>query len=379
MSTREFEPKPLKRNPNYDPDHPDLGRFMAAIRQAETGSPEGNYNLVGPMQRGYQGRGAYQISLRNWEVWSQDAGVAGADWRSPEAQDLVAASVMGRMYQRYGNWGLVAAAWLAGPQVADHLASIGFVASQNIENETISGYVNQVTNALAAALTAPWTGTYQTPVVNYGAPGGWIHPIAGEADWGRGSWMPNTLTHRGRTHPAIDIYAKAGTPIVSPVSGKVISTKVGDIGGNTVRVQGDDGNIYYFAHMKSQAVVENGQRISAGAHLGFVGDSGSAKGTSPHLHLGIRRGESFVNPATLLEGATQGGGSFSMNPDVGVAQETTGGMSRMLNGWMSSMSNAVAGGERTDHRELTLAEPEPADEPESDSMTQRALRNIGLR
>ena len=358
----------------------DLGRFMAAVRTAESGSPEGNYDLIGPLQSGYQGRGAYQISAQNWEVWSQDAGLAGADWRSSEAQDIVAATVMGRMFQRYGNWELVAAAWIGGPQSADHLASIGYVGNQTIQNQAINDYVKSVANAMGAPQTEPWTGTYYNTVIDFAKPaGGWIFPVAGESEWGRGSWMPNTLTHRGRTHPAIDVYAQDGTPIVSPVAGKVISTKKGEVGGYTVRVQGDDGNTYYFAHMKAEAVVQNGQRISAGAHLGFVGTSGSAQGTSPHLHLGIRRGEGFVNPATLLEGATQGGGSFAMNPDVGVAQQTRGDMSRMLNGWISGMSNGVSGGDRMDHRELSLAEPEPAGEPEPESFTQKVIRNIGGR
>ena len=359
----------------------DLGRFMAAVRFAETGSAQGNYDLIGPLQDGYQGRGAYQISAQNWEVWSQDAGLAGADWRSSDAQDIVAASVMGRMFQRYGNWELVAAAWIGGPQTADQLASIGYVGTGAIQNQNVSDYVQSVANALGSPQTEAFVGSYRTPVTDYGGSAtGWIFPVAGESDWGRGSWMPNTLTHRGRTHPAIDVYAKAGTPIVSPVSGKVISTKVGKVGGNTVRVQGDDGNVYYFAHMKSQAVVTNGQRIAAGAHLGFVGTSGSAKNTSPHLHISIKRGQNYVNPATLLEGATQGGGSFSgLNEDVGVAQQSTGNMARMLNGWIGSLSTAVAGGQRMDHRELSLAEPEPVDEPEPESMTKRVLRNISGR
>lgn len=357
----------------------DLSRFMAATRMAETGSPEGNYDLVGPLQGGYQGRGAYQISAQNWDIWTRDAGIAGADWRSPDAQDLVAATVMQRMFQRYGNWELVAAAWIGGPQTADQLASIGYVGSGTIQNQAISDYVRLVANGLGGAQTEPWTGTYSSPVVDYGQQAtGWIFPVAGESDWGRGSWMPNTLTHRGRTHPAIDVYAKAGTPIVSPVAGKVISTKTGDIGGYTVRVKGDDGNTYYFAHMRSQAVVETGQRITAGAHLGFVGTSGSAKGTTPHLHLGIKRGEGYVNPATLLEGATQGGGAFARDPDLGVGLQSRGDMGRMLNGWITSMSDAVAGGDRTDHRELGLPEPEPAGEPERESMTQRVLKNIGV-
>ena len=108
--------------------------------------------------------------------------------------------------------------------------------------------------------------------------GDWAFPVAGENEWNRGSWMPNTLTHRGRTHAAIDVYAARGTAVVAPVDGMVISVGVNTaIGGNWVTYRGDDGITYYFAHMDKPSGVSKGQRISARSYLGAVGNSGSAK------------------------------------------------------------------------------------------------------
>ena len=370
------------REPGFvDPSRPpgrgvDLSRFMAAVREAETGNPAGDYTKTGAQTRGYRGLGAYQISQQNWDIWSKEAGIPGANWRSPAAQDLVASTVMNRLFRRYGNWELVAAAWFGGPQSADNMAQRGYAGTEGISNRYISKYVKNVAALLDSKTTEPFFNRYQ-PTGNYESNAQWLHPIAGESEWSKGSWMPNTLTHRGRTHAATDIYAAAGTPIVAPVSGKVIGAATGKIGGNYVRLQGDDGNIYYFAHMKDTAKVSSGQRVSAGAHIGFVGTSGSAQGTSPHLHFSIKRGSMPVNPATMLEGARAGGGSFSMDPEVPKMNTGEGGMGGMLSTWVQTLSNTVAGGQRQDPRELVSLEEEIAEDESapSESAQLNEMRN----
>ncbi len=367
-----------------DPNQPpsgglDLARFMAAVRLVETGSAEGNYLQIGQRVRGYTPRGAYAISPENWEVFSREAGIPDADWRSPQAQDLVASTQMQRLFQRYGNWDLVAAAWFAGPDSADNMAKRGYVGVEGIGHRQIGQYVSAVVNATTDEATAGFLGTF-TPTTQYTAQGSWLHPVAGESEWSRGSWMPNTLTHRGRTHAAVDIYAASGTPIVSPVGGRVIAAGTGKIGGNWARIQGDDGNVYYFAHMKAAAVVSKGQRISAGAHVGFVGKSGSASATSPHLHMSITRGGRAVNPATMLEGATAGGGTFSMDPERAVMPDSeAGGMGRMLSGWVQGLADTVAGGSRNDPRELISLEEPETEFTDQEKREQAALFKEGAR
>ena len=117
--------------------------------------------------------------------------------------------------------------------------------------------------------------------------------------------MPNTprAWQQGRTHAAVDIYAARGAMIVSPVSGTIKATGSGNIGGHWVQVQGDDGNVYYFAHMDAPPPVSSGQRISGGQQIGAVGTTGSAQGTSPHLHFSIKRDGTPINPVEVLRGA----------------------------------------------------------------------------
>jgi murein DD-endopeptidase MepM/ murein hydrolase activator NlpD len=56
------------------------------------------------------------------------------------------------------------------------------------------------------------------------------------------------------------------------------------------------GNSIYYAHLERQAV-STGQHVSAGEILGFVGNTGNAITTPPHLHFGVyRRGEGPLDP-----------------------------------------------------------------------------------
>ena len=106
----------------------------------------------------------------------------------------------------------------------------------------------------------------------------------------------------GKTHhdyPATDIIAKKGCAFVSPVAGVIDevvlvdkwsgkTNKGADRGGLSVSIIGDDGIRYYGSHLsKIEINVVPGLKVATGEKLGEVGATGSAKGTSPHLHFGI--------------------------------------------------------------------------------------------
>jgi len=133
----------------------------------------------------------------------------------------------------------------------------------------------------------------------------WTFPVVGKSEWSKGSWMPSTLTHRGRTHAAIDIYAARGQSIVSPVGGTVKAFGSSNIGGNWIQIQGSDGNTYYFAHMDKPVTLEKGQKISGGTSIGFVGNSGSARSTKTHVHFSVKNSSGkAISPVTYLTSAT---------------------------------------------------------------------------
>jgi len=84
----------------------------------------------------------------------------------------------------------------------------------------------------------------------------------------------------------------AGTqPVVSMVSGTVdfISSErtAPNSGGNAIQVKGIDGLEYYYAHLSNSLNLKVGDKVSAGQMFGYAGNSGNAKTTAPHLHIGI--------------------------------------------------------------------------------------------
>ncbi|MEN8042137.1 MAG: M23 family metallopeptidase, partial [Actinomycetota bacterium] len=99
----------------------------------------------------------------------------------------------------------------------------------------------------------------------------------------------------GRTHKGVDMMAAYNTPLVAMVSGTV-RLNTHSLGGIQAYVYGDDGITYYYAHMsKWKSGLRNGDRVNKGQVIGYVGDSGNARGT-PHLHLGMIVGGVYVNP-----------------------------------------------------------------------------------
>ncbi|HEX6315741.1 MAG TPA: M23 family metallopeptidase [Gemmatimonadaceae bacterium] len=99
-----------------------------------------------------------------------------------------------------------------------------------------------------------------------------------------------------RSHHGIDIFAARGTPVVAAASGVVNRVNETDRGGKVVWLRDVFGNSLYYAHLDSQAV-SSGMSVEAGDTLGFVGNTGNARTTPPHLHFGVyRRGEGPIDP-----------------------------------------------------------------------------------
>lgn len=104
-----------------------------------------------------------------------------------------------------------------------------------------------------------------------------------------------------RSHDGVDIFARRGTPVLATSAGVINRVDETNRGGKVVWLRDPVRNAnIYFAHLDSQ-YVRNGERVEAGDTVGFVGNSGNARTTPPHLHFGIyRRGEGPVDPAPFL-------------------------------------------------------------------------------
>ena len=117
-----------------------------------------------------------------------------------------------------------------------------------------------------------------------GAKADWLCPVAARS-WFSGSF--GAPRPGGRAHKGTDMFAFRGTPVVAPVSGTLRHSR-GSVAGNAFYLKGDDGNIYYGAHLDKLEAKPG--RIDRGGRIGTVGATGNAEGTTPHLHFEIHLG-----------------------------------------------------------------------------------------
>jgi murein DD-endopeptidase MepM/ murein hydrolase activator NlpD len=122
------------------------------------------------------------------------------------------------------------------------------------------------------------------------APDALIVPVAGVA---RSALVPSFDDARdgGRTHEAIDILAPRGTPVLAAGDGRVVKLFESEPGGLTVYQFDPAGRwVYYYAHLERYAPgLDEGDAVEAGDVLGYVGTSGNAPASVPHLHFAVMR------------------------------------------------------------------------------------------
>jgi murein DD-endopeptidase MepM/ murein hydrolase activator NlpD len=103
-----------------------------------------------------------------------------------------------------------------------------------------------------------------------------------------------------RRHEGIDIFARKGTPVLSTTEGIVIRRGENNLGGQVVWVLGPAGQRHYYAHLDAFTDVGPGDFVEPGTVLGYVGNTGNARTTPPHLHYGIYTAGGAINPYPLL-------------------------------------------------------------------------------
>lgn len=119
-----------------------------------------------------------------------------------------------------------------------------------------------------------------------------IHPITGDK----------------KNHNGLDIGAGYGAAIVAADGGSVTLAGVNGGYGNCVMINHGNGYVTLYGHMSSIAV-SNGQSVSQGDTIGYVGSTGLS--TGPHLHFEIHSGGGLIDPEQFFSGLT-------FSPDCGV-------------------------------------------------------------
>lgn len=110
---------------------------------------------------------------------------------------------------------------------------------------------------------------------------------------------------QGRSHEGIDIMAEKGTKVYSTTDGLVASLKGNNLGGTVIWIIGPSGSWHYYAHLsKHKRGLNEGDYIRKGDLIGYVGNTGNARSTAPHLHYGIYlsgKGRGATNPYPYLK------------------------------------------------------------------------------
>lgn len=151
------------------------------------------------------------------------------------------------------------------------------------------------------------TALYALRLTGMPVPSAMPMPVAGlKPSALRDTW--HAARSQGRRHEGIDIFARKGTPVLATTEGIVLSQRHNTLGGKVVWVLGPGGQRHYYAHLDQFADLARGQRVVAGTLLGYVGNTGNARTTPPHLHYGIYGTAGALNPFPLLAQGKEGQG-----------------------------------------------------------------------
>ncbi len=112
----------------------------------------------------------------------------------------------------------------------------------------------------------------------------------------------NPVTHKPQHHSGIDIPAPRGTPILAARGGVVLrSARESSYGNFVVISHGGNNESTLYAHMNSRAVKE-GDVVSQGQVIGYVGTTG--RSTGYHLHFEVRINNVRTDPINYYPGMT---------------------------------------------------------------------------
>ena len=145
-------------------------------------------------------------------------------------------------------------------------------------------------------------------------------PVSGGASYVDSFGAPRS---GGRTHAGQDLMGTKGTPLVAAVDGVITRVRHDTTGlsGNSMTIRGDDGWTYVYIHINNDSPgtddglnpfgyafapgVAVNERVVAGEHVAYLGDSGNAETTAPHLHFELHMPDgTAVNAYGSLRAAT---------------------------------------------------------------------------
>lgn len=163
-----------------------------------------------------------------------------------------------------------------------------------------------------------------------------VFPVAGGASWVDTFGAPRS---GGRTHQGQDLFAPKMRPLVASADGVVVRKgRNATLSGNYVVIEDAEGWEYVYVHVNNDRPgtddgsdidldafppgIYVGAKVFSGQTIGYLGDSGNAETTPPHVHYEIRTPDGVaINPASRLRTAV----GYTLDPRLVAAHSPFGG------------------------------------------------------
>jgi murein DD-endopeptidase MepM/ murein hydrolase activator NlpD len=131
------------------------------------------------------------------------------------------------------------------------------------------------------------------------ARGSFVFPVYGDARVADDFGAPRAKTGQ---HQGNDIFAAFGSPVLAVADGTLNRVGTLPISGNRLWLKTPRGDSFFYAHLSAfgpEAI--SGRAVKAGTLLGFVGNTGDAEPTPPHVHFEIHPGDKrAIDPHAVL-------------------------------------------------------------------------------
>ena len=214
-----------------------------------------------------------------------------------------------------------------------------------------------------------------------------LFPVAGPTTYQDDFGQPRP----GGPHQGNDLMAAKKTPVIAVESGRVEFWTTSASAGCMLYLYGDSGTMYEYIHLNNDVTMKNdnrgkcvagmsyakglkdGQHVTAGQQIGYVGDSGDANGGASHLHFEVHpKGAAAVDPYPFLQSAqhllyfAKLGSPFALAL-TGIVLDTTSTSLTLQVGTLHAFPSSKTLKGLT--QQVTLATPTPLEVASGDSVT----------
>lgn len=104
-----------------------------------------------------------------------------------------------------------------------------------------------------------------------------------------------------RTHEGLDIQAAEGDAVKTAAAGEVTSVVRDELMGTTVCITHSGGYVTRYSSLQENPPISQGQQLSAGDIVGYVGTAAAEASMGPHLHFSVEKDGSLIDPKEYIK------------------------------------------------------------------------------